>query len=536
MAKNYTIDPDYTDTPEEQFDLPDDVYHAGMAIAAAGKRAGVYQLEQYVAEYPDVLLLKQWLGMLLQKLGDHKALGPLLEKNYVDNPNSVMCLVQLAMFYTYDGQRNRTIEIMGTELDISARFPHRTVFRPIEVYSYYSCAVPILLANGRNYEAKKCYLDMQEADDDAKKVPWAKKLADGTDIRKDQFAAFKELKEYHYPEVGMLIFDGFDIDPAVLRKFIERPRKKVLHDLRLLLQRTMKNYAVAQKTIAEGDKASYQRMMDAGKRDTSVVHTMYLLGDLQAEECLDLALEVLSQDKGYLELFVGVMMADTFYDPIYKMGHKQLPTLLAFAKDAKVYPYCRMEVCQAAQQVAFYQPERKPEVVVWFKELLNHYIANSPTGNDNNDSGQQMLVTAVIELSAQLAEPELLPAIKALHDIAQPDPKLCPTYTYLAIKTDMAMPDYAKRELLGIIDRYEQILNQWETDENYTYTGNNELWVQQGSDSQGSGYRQSHQRLNPFTNKSSRVVPQSEPIQADRVGRNDPCPCGSGKKYKKCCG
>ena len=23
---------------------------------------------------------------------------------------------------------------------------------------------------------------------------------------------------------------------------------------------------------------------------------------------------------------------------------------------------------------------------------------------------------------------------------------------------------------------------------------------------------------------------------ADKVGRNDPCPCGSGKKYKKCCG
>ncbi|GAF75123.1 unnamed protein product, partial [marine sediment metagenome] len=21
-----------------------------------------------------------------------------------------------------------------------------------------------------------------------------------------------------------------------------------------------------------------------------------------------------------------------------------------------------------------------------------------------------------------------------------------------------------------------------------------------------------------------------------KVGRNDPCPCGSGKKFKKCCG
>jgi len=28
-----------------------------------------------------------------------------------------------------------------------------------------------------------------------------------------------------------------------------------------------------------------------------------------------------------------------------------------------------------------------------------------------------------------------------------------------------------------------------------------------------------------------------DPIKRDKkVGRNDPCPCGSGKKYKKCCG
>jgi preprotein translocase subunit SecA len=27
-----------------------------------------------------------------------------------------------------------------------------------------------------------------------------------------------------------------------------------------------------------------------------------------------------------------------------------------------------------------------------------------------------------------------------------------------------------------------------------------------------------------------------QPIRAEnQVGRNDPCPCGSGKKYKKCC-
>jgi preprotein translocase subunit SecA len=38
------------------------------------------------------------------------------------------------------------------------------------------------------------------------------------------------------------------------------------------------------------------------------------------------------------------------------------------------------------------------------------------------------------------------------------------------------------------------------------------------------------------------VADSDEPVRVDpirniqnRVGRNDPCPCGSGKKYKNCC-
>jgi len=29
---------------------------------------------------------------------------------------------------------------------------------------------------------------------------------------------------------------------------------------------------------------------------------------------------------------------------------------------------------------------------------------------------------------------------------------------------------------------------------------------------------------------------QQQQRAGDKVGRNDACPCGSGKKYKKCCG
>lgn len=38
------------------------------------------------------------------------------------------------------------------------------------------------------------------------------------------------------------------------------------------------------------------------------------------------------------------------------------------------------------------------------------------------------------------------------------------------------------------------------------------------------------------TNKDSGESKQQTVVKGEKVGRNDPCPCGSGKKYKKCCG
>jgi preprotein translocase subunit SecA len=50
-------------------------------------------------------------------------------------------------------------------------------------------------------------------------------------------------------------------------------------------------------------------------------------------------------------------------------------------------------------------------------------------------------------------------------------------------------------------------------------------------------------RLNPQTPATRALEPESEPKigitlrkEAPKAGRNDPCPCGSGKKYKNCCG
>ncbi len=46
-----------------------------------------------------------------------------------------------------------------------------------------------------------------------------------------------------------------------------------------------------------------------------------------------------------------------------------------------------------------------------------------------------------------------------------------------------------------------------------------------------------HKEVETHENTSKQSTPQNTPFHAqEKIGRNDPCPCGSGKKYKKCHG
>ena len=103
----------------------------------------------------------------------------------------------------------------------------------------------------------------------------------------------------------------------------------------------------------------------------------------------------------------------------------------------------------------------------------------------------------------KIREPALLPDIKKLLDLGYVGTGICGTFK--EVERDMYGPDrdYYKKELLNIYDRYNQIINTW------------------------AGYNG-----DDYNTKYSK----DEPYRADaKIGRNDPCPCGSGKKYKKCC-
>lgn len=55
-------------------------------------------------------------------------------------------------------------------------------------------------------------------------------------------------------------------------------------------------------------------------------------------------------------------------------------------------------------------------------------------------------------------------------------------------------------------------------------------WLYELSEWDGILSKERRKEIKTEYNKS-RIV-----VNENKVGRNDPCPCGSGKKYKKCCG
>ena len=59
--------------------------------------------------------------------------------------------------------------------------------------------------------------------------------------------------------------------------------------------------------------------------------------------------------------------------------------------------------------------------------------------------------------------------------------------------------------------------------------------IHQNTSAFGSEERRAANEASDMVNEATDTVAKAEPVRASvKVGRNDPCPCGSGKKYKKC--
>ena len=123
-----------------------------------------------------------------------------------------------------------------------------------------------------------------------------------------------------------------------------------------------------------------------------------------------------------------------------------------------------------------------------------------------------------------------------LHGYAQIDPKV--EYKREGMRAFEEMWNGVGDQVTNVIFRMEQQVDDrflgsvWKRQKQtaiHEQSGNTASSMAQGADIQ----RQQQKAI-----ESSQVGEKKEPIRrtSPKIRPNDPCPCGSGKKYKKCCG
>jgi len=239
-------------------------------------------------------------------------------------------------------------------------------------------------------------------------------------------------------------------------------------------------------------------------------HALLLLIELKAEGALDQILEVLKQNQGFYDFWFGDLLHSFGSPAIFWCGPNQSDKLMSFLKQPNTYLYSKCFVGEAVIRIPTIFPERRPETLNWSRELLNFYCEKPDDGTVESAEYYGFFIADLTNAGFY----ELLPEIKQLFDSQSVAVHICGDYE--EIVEDIPIQNY---------QYFDQLKNN--IFENYTYL--NEEFDDFEIDNE--------ENFDKGVFNNSRILnelPESD-LQLSKTGRNDSCPCGSGKKYKKYC-
>ncbi len=453
-----------------------------------------------IEKYPNVPHLKNFLMVAYSNSGDDEKAIEVNHWLVKEHPDYLFGKINLAGEYYLKEEYDNIPEVLGKLLEIKDLYPERKCFHIAEVTGFYRVAIMYFSAIG-NIEAAESRYEILERlapnHPDTKAVlPILMKARfdRGVKIMSEEDKNKIEVKvqnhnkevqtetppEFIHDEINWLYESGLRIGEEKLKQILSFPYESLVSDLRNVLRDSICRYEYFKK-IYDADRFDEEKLSFA-------LHAFYLLGELHAKESLQDILETFSQGEDFLGFWYGDHLTGNLWEPLYYISEKQLEVLKKFVFSPNICTYARSGVSCCVGQIGLHQPDKRQEVIDWFRNVFNH-LSEASLKDEIIDS--DFIGLAICD-ALELRSAELLPGIKRLFDLEYVSKSICGNFN--EVEQDMFKPEetYFKRKLLNIFDRYKQIPTTW-----YGYTHKKEL-----SDS------------------------RHEPVRVDvKIGRNDPCPC-----------
>ncbi len=494
-------------------------------VAIKGKESGLKKLQKLIEKHPRNPQLKNYLSVWYMSRGDTEKSKEVNHWLIAEHPNYLFGKLNLAFEYYTKGEPKKMAEILGKEMELKALYPHRDTFHIVEVMGMLKAAVFYFGAIGDLEQAETRLDIMEELEpesldfEQANRQLMAEKMNRGmsllmqnkdtelsVDVDRPIITDKTEFPKFNHPEIELLYNNDLTISDKDIKTILALPKKSLISDLELILSDSIERYAYFLKITDEEYKENEMSF---------VIHSFYFLAELDAKDSLNKILEVLSQGEEYINLYIGDFITECFWEILLKLGSDNLDLLKDFMKKPGVYNYSKSEVARALEQLANHYPERKQEVVRFFEDIFNFYLISKPEDNVIDGEMIGLVIANVIDFNGF----ELLPLIKKLDDKGYICHGICGDYN----KIEKAFYHNKKSKLqkdkiLNLSDRYKQITTSWASYQD------DEVNKEAFEDA-----------FTEMFNNDTYLTTESLTVKEKKIGRNEPCPCGSGKKYKKCC-
>ncbi|MFC5284696.1 DUF1186 domain-containing protein [Pedobacter alpinus] len=459
-----------------------------------------------IEQYPKCPQLKNYLAVAYQSRGERDKLNEINQQILIDHPDYLFGLFGLVTKQINENKFDEALTTLGSTLLLKDLYPDRDLFHLAEVLGYFKLVIMYYAGLGKLAEAEEVLQQMKEINKEHIDVEEAegllydlrmktslnyltnlnsKKKKRGINIL-ENIPQITKPPKFNHTEINYLYANDITIEQELIHEILALPKQTLIEDLESLLK------------DAEFRFGHFYSLKDNKFLDFPL-HAIFLLMELKSESSLPKILNFLKGDEEFLDFWLGDHITETLWQCLYKLAFNNTKALAAVLIDDNYYTFIKSTVSEALCQMALHNQHKQDEISDIYCATLNYYNASNFDEEliDKNYLG--MLIGDVIDTNQK----QLLPIIKELYEKDFVDTMVNGDFNYLKKAFDNLNVNYHKMDINNIFEIYE----------NTTYN-------------LGSNYYE-----NEFQDWGS-----LEPIKADpKIGRNEPCPCGSGKKYKKCC-
>lgn len=522
-----TGNPDEADHSFHYSDSVVDKLTEAYDLALSARSRALPKLLKLVDKYDKVPVFKNYLSVYYMQCKEEQKAFAVNQRIVREHPEYLHGRLNLAAQYILRDELEKALEILGAELDLKAMYPDREVFHFNEFESFTSVACDYLSAVGRMEEATMRLETLEEVYPDSPKIPHIRgRLQMAKYVRWRQHIVGKGYDEecqtdqppqLKHTELQVLYEKGLRIPDAELRALLALPRESLIDDLKAILRDSVCRY----EYFAYDQSKEWEE-----ETHTFPLHALFMLTELRAYDQLPFMLDILGQGEEYLEFWYGDHLFETIWPLIYLLGRDQLATLQAFVLEPDIHHDGKTVVAQAVSQIPFHQPDRKEEVLNWFKGIFTYFL---------DHLGEESLIDpdAVTHLTSNLMDlpdgAKLMSFAERFYEEGLIDTTIIGDLDEFRKEVRRVESDNHGLPLFdSMFEHYEHIRTKW-----YGYmTEEEQIAADAAFEKKVEEFKREELRL---AQRNTQMPGPSQAKPDPKVGRNDPCPCGSGKKYKKCC-